>query len=252
MITLRRGEDRHHLRSRKQKVWFTFNAQDPTGPLDDGFGTLEFLDEYRLSPGADVPYHPPHEAEIITYIRAGALGYEDSVGHSGVIRAGEFQCTTAGRGLRLRQMNASGTDWTHIFQIWLRPWEAEREPHHEQKRFSAAERRGMLCVIASPDGRRDSLRIHQDVLMYSALLDPGQHVVHPLLPGHRAWLHLVEGEVALGDVILTTGDGAGIQAERAVSLTAQEKTEILLLDLGDQPQRPGRIPDPTALLKIGN
>ena len=50
--------------------------------------------------------------------------------------------------------------------------------------------------------------------------------------GRKAWLHLVRGEVDLGDVILTTGDGAGFTAERAVSLTAREETEILLLDLG--------------------
>ena len=70
--------------------------------------------------------------------------------------------------------------------------------------------------------------------MCSALLDPGQHVVHELLPGRSAWLHLVQGEVTLGDVVLTTGDSAGVTAERAVSLTAQEETEILLLDLGEQ------------------
>ena len=90
MITLRRDGERHHLRSRQQKVWFTFNSQDRTGSLADGFGTLESLDEYHLSPEADIPHHPPHEAEIITYIRTGMLAYEDSVGHSGVIRAGEF------------------------------------------------------------------------------------------------------------------------------------------------------------------
>ena len=69
--------------------------------------------------------------------------------------------------------------------------------------------------------------------MYSAMLDPGQHVVHELSPGRSAWLHLVQGEVTLGDDVLTTGDGAGVTAERAVSLTAREETEILLLDLGE-------------------
>ena len=64
------------------------------------------------------------------------------------------------------------------------------------------------------------------------MLDPGQHVVHELSQGRRAWLHLVQGEVALGDTILTTGDGAGFTAERAASLTAREEAEILLLDLG--------------------
>ena len=97
---------------------------------------------------------------------------------------------------------------------------------------SAAQRRGGLCVVASSDARRGSLRIHQDALVFSALLDPGQHVVHELSQGRSAWLHLVQGEVALGDLILTTGDGAGVSAAPAVSFTAREPTEVLMLDVG--------------------
>ena len=114
----------------------------------------------------------------------------------------------------------------------LRPAQAGLDPGHEQKRFSTADRRGELCVVASPDGRRGSLRIHQDALLYSAMLGRGKHVVHELREGRSAWLHLVEGEVTLGDLVLSSGDGAGLTAERAVSLTAREETEILLIDLG--------------------
>ena len=232
MIALRRAKERHLDRHRKQEVWLTFHPQDLADQVIDGFGTLESLSEDRLPPGAGVPRHRHHDAEIITYVREGALGYEDSMGRSGVIRAGEFQRMTAGRSLRHSETNASRTDWAHVFQIGLRPWEAGLESAHEQKRFSAAERRGGLCVVASPDARRGSLRIHQDALMYSAMLDPGQHVVHELSLGRRAWLHIVEGEVTLGDVVLSAGDGAGFTAERAVSLTAQEEAEILLVDIG--------------------
>lgn len=237
MITLRRAEERHHDRRREQEVWLTFYPQDPADPLADGFGALEIFDEDRLSPGAGIPRHPHHDAEIVTYVREGALACEDSTGRSGVIQAGEFQCMTAGRGLRHRETNASRTDWAHVFQIWLHPSQAELEPSHEQKRFSAAQRRDGLCVVASPDARRGSLRLHQDALLFAALLHPGQHVVHELSPGRSAWLHLVRGEVTLGDVVLATGDGAGVRAERAVSFTAREETEILLLDLGDQRPR---------------
>jgi redox-sensitive bicupin YhaK (pirin superfamily) len=69
------------------------------------------------------------------------------------------------------------------------------------------------------------------------MLDPGQHVVHELSQGRTAWLHLVLGELTLGDLVLTTGDGAGFTAERAVSLTAREETELLLVDLGEQQPR---------------
>jgi hypothetical protein len=233
MITLRRANERHHDRRRKQEVWHTFHP-DRADALAGGFGALEVLDEDRLPPGAGVPRHPHLDAEIVTYVREGALAHEDSMGRSGIVQAGEFQRMTAGRGIRHSETNASRTDWAHVFQIWLRPSEAGLEPGHEQKRFSAAERRGGLCVVASPDARRGSLRIHQDALVYSAMLDPGQHVIHELPQGRSAWLHLVQGEVTLGDTVLTTGDGAGVTAEPAVSLTAREETEILLVDLGER------------------
>lgn len=236
MITLRRANERHHDRRRKQEVWHTFRADDRTDALAGGFGALETLDEDRLPPGAGVARHPHRDAEIVTYVREGALAHEDSMGRSGVLQAGEFQRMTAGRGIRHSETNASRTDWAHVFQIRLRPSEAGLEPGHEQKRFSAAQRRGGLCVVASPDARRGSLRIHQDALVYSAMLDPGQHVIHELPQGRSAWLHLVQGEVTLGDTVLTTGDGAGVTAEPAVSLTAREEAEILLVDVGERLQ----------------
>lgn len=244
MITLRRADERHHDRRRKQEVWHTFGP-DRADALAGGFGTLEILDEDRLPPGAGVSRHPRRDAEIVTYVREGALAHEDSMGRSGVVHAGEFQRVTARCGIRHSEANASRTEWAHVFQIWLRPSEAGLESSHEQKRFSAAERRGGLCVVASSDARRGSLRIHQDALVYSAMLDPGQHVIHELTQGRSAWLHVVQGEVTLGDTVLTTGDGAGVAAEPAVSLTAREEAEILLVDVGERvPRSPKNGPIP--------
>lgn len=240
MITLRRADERHQIQRRKQQVRLTFYAQDRADTLADGFGALEVLDENRLPPGAGIPREPHRDAEVVTYVREGALAHEDSMGRSGVIHAGEFQRMPSGRGIRHSETNASRTEWAHVFQIGLRSSDPAIERGHERKRFCAADRRGTLCVIASRDGRRGSLRIHEDALVYSAMLDPGQHVVHELSPGRSAWLHLVQGAVTLGDLVLTTGDGAGIRAERAVSMTAREESELLLVDLGDGPAGPAR------------
>ena len=240
MITLRRAEERRHDRRRKRDVWLTFYPQDRSDPLADGFGALELLNEDRLPPGASIPHGPPHDAEIVTYVHEGALAFDDSKGRSGVIQAGEFQRMTAGRGVRHSETNASPTEWAHVFQIWLRPSEAGREHSYEQKRFSTAERRDGLCVVASPDARRGSLRVHQDALLYSALLHPGKHVAHELSQGRSAWLHVVQGEVTLDGVVLTTGDGAGVTGERAVSFTARQEASILLLDVGGRQPAPPR------------
>lgn len=232
MIMLRRASQRHHDRRRnRQEGWLTFSSEDRGDSLAEDLGTLEVLSEDRLPPGAGVPRHSRHDAEIVTYVREGALAYEDDMGRSGVIQAGEFHHMTAGPGLRHSETNLSRSDWAHVFQIWLRSSAAGLEASRGQKRFSAAERRGVLCVVASLNGRRGSLPIDQDVSIYSAMLDRGHHVIHELSAGRLAWVHLVHGEVVFGDVVLTTGDGAGVTAERAVSLTAQETSELLLIDL---------------------
>jgi len=195
MITVRRAADRQHDKTRALETWLTFGPRDLTGILSDGLGNLEVLQESRLAPGGRIPRASGHDAEIVTYVCEGALAYDNSLGASGIVQAGEFQRVSAGRGLHRNRTNASRTDWVHFFQIWVRPSEAGLDPGHDQMRFTTAQRRGGLCVVASPDGRRGSLHIHQDALVCSALLDPGQHVVHELPPGRSAWLHLVQGEV---------------------------------------------------------
>jgi len=242
MITLLRATERHHDRRREQEVWHTFHraAEAPSAAPSraGGFAALAALDENRLPPDGDIRRRrqPHREVEIVTYVREGALAQEDSTGRSGVVHAGEFQRRAAGRGDRGSERNASLTDPAHVFQLCLGPFPSGLEPGHEQKRFSTAQRRGGLCIVASPDGRSGSLRVDQDALMYSALLSPGQHVVHELSPARSAWLHVVEGEATFDGLVLTSGDGAGVTAERVVSLTAREETEILLVDLGGPPE----------------
>ena len=231
MINVRRSAERHHDRRRKREVWRTFDPIARSDLPSDRFGPLEAVDESWLPPRANVPRRVGGDAEIITYVREGTIAYVDSTGHAGVIHAGEFQRMLRVRSARYSEANASRTEWAHVFQVRICDSAPEPEPGREQKRFSAAERRGVLCLVASLDARSGSLRLGQDTRMYSALLEPGQHIVHELAPTHAAWLHVVQGAITLEDLVLATGDGAGITADRAVSLTARESSEILLLDV---------------------
>ena len=233
MIILRRSSQRRHERTRHRDTWLSFDPWKLEDPLAEGFGTLELLNEHRLRPGADLPPYPhSRDAEIVVSIREGTLAYRDPYARLGVISAGEIAHMTVGPGTRRNGTNASRTYWAHVFEIGFRPNLAELRPGHERKRISAAERKGVLCVVASPDGCKGSLRIHQDVLIYSSILEPGKHVVLELKPGRSAWLHLIQGEVSFSEFILTTGDGVGVIQERAVSLTAVEPSEILLFEMG--------------------
>jgi quercetin 2,3-dioxygenase len=232
MITLNRESERHRIKHGKQDTWMTFGSREATEPPTDEFGILMALNELRIPPGGVSAPHLPEEAEIITYVYKGTLAQEDSTGKSGVVNAGEFQRMTIARGIRQKEKNASRSDWAQIFRIYLRPSEVGLGCAQEQKRFATAQRHNLLCVVASPDGRKGSLRLLQDALVFSSVLDPGRHLIHELLPGRRAWLHVIHGEVKLQEVIMTQGDGMGVTTEPSVSLTAQENTEILLVELG--------------------
>lgn len=239
MITLRRGDDRHHDRRRDREVWRTFGPRAPANRgVAEAFGALELLDEHRLAPGAVLPRAVVREVEILTYVCEGALTHSDSRGRSGIVRAGEVLRATAARGVRRRDANASRTDEARVFQIQLHPGEADLDPAEERNRFCTADRRGRLCILASPDGRKGSLHLGQDSRVYSAILYSGQHLVHELSVGRSAWMHLVEGEITLDDTVLFAGDGAGILGERAVSLIARADSEILLVDLRQRARGP--------------
>ncbi|MBW2472796.1 MAG: pirin family protein, partial [Deltaproteobacteria bacterium] len=229
-ITLRRNTERSRLQRGRQRILLTFHPGEDRGQPADDFGVLASFNEIHLPPAKVSALHPLEEAEIVTYVFKGELAQEDSTGNSGVVHAGEFQHMTVGRGVRHKETNASRTEWAHIFRISLHPWESGLGCVHEQKRFAQAERRNVLCVVAAPDGRKGSLRVLQDALIYSSVLDPGHHLVHELAPGRSAWLHVIYGEVTLQDTILSQGDGAGVTIEPSASLTAQENTEILLID----------------------
>lgn len=65
-------------------------------------------------------------------------------------------------------------------------------------------------------------------------------MAYELAPESRAWLHVVTGEVRMGGDVLSVGDGAGITAEHAVSLIAEDDSEILLVGLAEpQPRSSG-------------
>jgi redox-sensitive bicupin YhaK (pirin superfamily) len=231
MRTLRRSEERQRHARGVQEGWLTFPLVAGDASHAAGFGNLVLFNEDRLAPGGSLRSRPARDLEIVTYVREGALTFRDSTGRVGVILAGEFQRSMGEPGVRGTQSNSSRSQAAHVFQMFLRLARAGLEPGQEQRRFSAAQRRGGLEVVAAPDGRRGSLHTCSDVLVCSALLDRGKHVVHALATGRSAWVHIVKGAVTLDELVLSTGDGAGVTAERAVSLTAREDTELLLLEV---------------------
>jgi hypothetical protein len=84
--------------------------------------------------------------------------------------------------------------------------------------------------------------IHQDVNLYSAVLDNGDQVSHTLAEDRMAWLQVAQGSLELNGQALTAGDGAAIQDLQDLTLVSPAcETEFLLFDMAAYPSsvKPG-------------
>lgn len=209
----------------------SFSFDQYYDPRFMGFRSLRVINEDVVAPAGGFPTHPHRDMEIITYVLEGALEHKDSLGTGSIIRPGDGQRMSAGRGIRHSEMNPSQTEPVHLLQIWITPDRSGYEPSYEQKAFSDDQKRGRLRLIAGPDGNDGSVTIHQDARLYVSLLGPGQEVAHELAKGRYAWLQVAKGAVELNGTMLNQGDGAAVEDEPKLRIKGIENAEVLLFDL---------------------
>ena len=228
MIEIRRSEER----GRNKLSWldsrFTFSFDQYYDPEHVQFRSLRVINEDIVAPGGGFPTHPHRDMEILTWILAGALEHRDTTGGSGVIRPGELQHMTAGRGVMHSEFNPSSNDPAHLLQIWILPERKGLDPSYEQLAFSDADLRGKFNLVA---GSQAPVTIHQDANLLIARLDTGAQARHTLGSGRHAWVHVARGRVQLNETALNAGDGASISDEAEIRVESTKPSEVLLFDL---------------------
>jgi redox-sensitive bicupin YhaK (pirin superfamily) len=231
MIEFRPARERGHAEHGWLDSWHSFSFADYHDPAHMGFGALRVINEDRIAAGTGFGEHGHRDMEIVSYVLDGALAHRDSLGNGSVIRPGDVQRMSAGTGVRHSEFNARPDGPTHFLQIWIEPERRGIEPGYEEKRFEAADKRGRLRLVASPDGADGSVRIHQSARLYAALIDGDERARLELAPGRRAYVHVARGAVSVNGRSLAAGDAAKLAGEAAVELDAGRDAEVLVFDL---------------------
>jgi redox-sensitive bicupin YhaK (pirin superfamily) len=231
MIQIRKAHDRGHAEHGWLDSHHTFSFAGYHDPNHMGFHSLRVINEDRVQPGKGFDTHSHRDMEIISYVLAGALEHKDSMGNGSVIRPGDVQLMRAGTGVTHSEYNQSEENFVHFLQIWILPDEEGLEPAYDLRHFPMEQRRNVLRLIVSKDGRQSSVRIHQDAELYATVLEEGRFVSHRLAPRRNVWLQVVEGQVRLNDHSLDAGDGAAVGDEAMLEITADRQSEVLLFDL---------------------
>lgn len=231
MIRVRKSNERGVGRHGWLTSHHTFSFANYYDPANMGFRDLRVINEDTVTPGRGFGAHQHEDMEIISIVTEGALAHRDSTGGDGVLRRGEVQRMSAGSGVTHSEFNDSQTEPVHFFQIWIMPEKDGIAPGYEQKLFPEEERRGRLRLLVSPQREDGALKIHQDARLYSAILDAGQSVEHPLVAGRGAWVQVARGGITVNGTAVVAGDGVAIEDETGITITADEAAEILLFDL---------------------
>lgn len=194
------------------------------------WGPLRVWNDDEIAAGTGFPPHPHREMEIITYVRQGAITHQDSLGNKGRTEAGDVQVMSAGSGIVHSEYNLE-KDVTKIFQIWILPTVRGGEPSWGAKPFPKGDRAGRFVTLASGhEGDEDALRIRADGRLVAATLKAGQTAEYAL-GDRRAYLVPATGKVEVNGVPLNARDGAAIEGEEVVKVTALEDSEVILVDV---------------------
>lgn len=231
MITLRPGNERGHANHGWLDSYHTFSFANYYDPNHMGFRHLRVINEDRVEPSAGFGAHSHRDMEILTYVLDGALEHKDSLGTGAVIMPGEAQRMSAGTGITHSEFNHSQTEPVHLLQIWIIPAQQGLPPSYEQRAFPLAEKLGKLRLIAAQDGREGAVTIHQDVDLFTSVLEPGDAVTHNLRSGRHAWLQIARGTATLNGIQLQAGDGVQASEAEKLEINTHTGAELLLFDL---------------------
>jgi redox-sensitive bicupin YhaK (pirin superfamily) len=231
MITFRPAGERGHANHGWLDSWHSFSF---AGYRDDDhvhWGPLRVINEDRVAAGRGFGEHGHRDMEIISYVLEGALGHGDSMGTRSSIVPGDVQRMSAGTGVQHSEFNHSETDSTHFLQIWIIPDQQGVAPSYAQKNFPAADKRGRLRLVVSPDGQDDSVGIHQDARLYAGLFDGTESAELAIAPGRLAYVHLARGGAIVNGHALVAGDALLYADETSVVIASGKGAEVLVFDL---------------------
>ncbi len=206
---------------------YSFSFASWHDPRYMGISSLRVINEDTVRPLTGFSRHSHDNMEILTYILAGVISHEDSMGNKTTISAGECQLMSAGSGISHSEMNKHPTQTLHLLQIWLYPNQSNTEPRYQQIMLPTTDG---LTLIASPEEREGSMHIKQDAAIYRLKLHAGQTQTLPIVR-KNGYLHLISGQTIINDTLVTTGDALISQDETTLSITAIADSEALWFDL---------------------
>lgn len=213
-------------------TWHSFSFAGYFDPDKTSFGKLRVLNDDTVAPGKGFGMHTHDNMEIITIPLSGALEHKDSMGKSGVIKAGEIQVMSAGSGIYHSEFNHGKTEPVSLLQIWVLPDKRDVEPRYDQFTYNRSYTNNKLHQVISPKNSDDGSWIHQQAWFSLGNMEKKREIGYSLKKtGNGIYLFVIDGEVETDSSILEKRDAIGITEADQIKIRAIDDSEILVIEV---------------------
>lgn len=231
-ILLTKSNQREYIHDGWMDLHQSFHYFNYDSVEDMGYGVLRVIDDFNMRTMTGTKKHPHKNMEIISIITSGHLFHEDSLGNSGVLRAGDVQLMSAGSGIEHAETNPSRFSDGHGFQIWISPSIRDTKPHYQEMNIPQEKYHNQLFLIASPQGENGSLKINQNGYLMRGVFD--KNIVLNYMAkesGNGYYIFVIDGNIKVDDIMLEPRDGLGINSGKAINIEISKGGDFLLFDI---------------------
>lgn len=213
----------------------------------EDFDPFLMLDSFDSTDPADYvagfPMHPHRGIETITYLIAGKIEHEDSLGNRGTIGDGESQWMTAGSGI-LHQEMPKASERMLGFQLWLNLPSGEKmaEPAYlgiTQDMMPQLQKDGTQIRVLSGQfgGAAGVTPRHIPATICDIALPRGQTLSLETEPDETVFIFLIQGEAIVNDQSVLAKTAVLFGAGDFISVAAQPETDLRFAFFSAKPLR---------------
>jgi quercetin 2,3-dioxygenase len=189
-------------------------------------GAWCFLDHYgpddvSIGPGMQVPPHPHIGLQTASWLFEGLVLHRDSLGSRQMIRPGELNLMTAGRGIAHSEESAAGRPAAlHGLQLWIALPEQDRftEPrfaHHADLPVVREEGARVTVVIGEHGGKRSPAEVFTPLVGLEVAVPGGDDAVLPVREDFEYGVVAADGSAVVAGALIAPGLLAHLPAGRA-------------------------------------
>lgn len=211
-------------------------------------GAWCFLDHYGPEdlgdrPGMQVWAHPHTGLQTVSWLLEGAVEHRDSLGSQALVRPGELNLMTAGRGIVHSELSLSDRPpRLHGVQLWVALPDGVRDRAPEFAAYAdlpdlfpaAVDGVRGIVLLGSLNGVRSPAEVHSPMGGADLTLEPGRSAAVDLDPAWEHGVFVVKGEVTVDDTAVALDQLLYLGPGRT-GLTLRTEPGARMLLIGGEP-----------------